>query len=563
MADKNISELQTAAEVAPTDFLHLRQGGIDRKATVEQVRDKVLEDLANDTDPTKGAALVGYKGRSVAARLADFVNPGDFGGVGDGVADDAPAIIAALAAGKSVNLRNKRWRIGSTVVVPDGRVIDARGADIIADTGASPLFEYGVGGQGFTFLHSGGLISGTASAVLRAVGSTNTPTAVWHYARNIRLHDLYVSSATIDWFIDAVNAVRQVFIDSCFAFTKSGIHAIGKCVEWKVNKSILFSATGAVGTRGLVLKSPGGGAAYHEGWHFTDCTIDNYEKNEIDDIFVFTLNGGYLGTKTVFGQPTTTHCREISIGNGAVLSAAVEFTPSVANDYRASIAPAMFTNVSGNCVLGNPGASGISVDTKFVSSGDGATAVRFVSDNSNCHVTASADATFERIASFEGFYGPRCSVLVKSYIGATNPIYAEHPVRVISSPITNSVSAGLVQNFVQASGTFAVGATIATVMVSLQKGDSGSVVVSLSAAGMSPTVNAQRLLVDAPAGMVFPSGPGWSAQHIRPQFAQGLVYVELPFYCTAEISAQALSIINSAGNTVSTGSHSYFGYRIK
>lgn len=79
MADKNISELQTAAEIALTDYMHLRQGGVDRKAPVEQVRNKFNElltefkgDLANGTDPAKGAALVGYNGTTIAGALQGF-----------------------------------------------------------------------------------------------------------------------------------------------------------------------------------------------------------------------------------------------------------------------------------------------------------------------------------------------------------------------------------------------------------------------------------------------------------------------------------------------------------
>lgn len=68
---------------------------IDNLHTV-QVAD--LDGLFNNTDPTKGASLIGYKGRSVADKLGDLVSVKDFGAVGDGVADDYAAITAAIAA---------------------------------------------------------------------------------------------------------------------------------------------------------------------------------------------------------------------------------------------------------------------------------------------------------------------------------------------------------------------------------------------------------------------------------------------------------------------------------
>ena len=63
--------------------------------------------LRQDLAATDGAALVGYKGRTVYQRLSDVVSVKDFGAIGDGVADDAAAI-------------NKAAALGRTVAFPDG-----------------------------------------------------------------------------------------------------------------------------------------------------------------------------------------------------------------------------------------------------------------------------------------------------------------------------------------------------------------------------------------------------------------------------------------------------------
>lgn len=62
------------------------------------------QDLQNNTNPTLGAALIAFKGagagavgRTVAAKLLDTVSVKDFGAVGSGLVDDAPAIRAAIA----------------------------------------------------------------------------------------------------------------------------------------------------------------------------------------------------------------------------------------------------------------------------------------------------------------------------------------------------------------------------------------------------------------------------------------------------------------------------------
>lgn len=56
-------------------------------------------DLANATDPAKGAALVGYKDRTLAGRLDEFPSFKDFGASDDGATDNAAAVSAASAAG--------------------------------------------------------------------------------------------------------------------------------------------------------------------------------------------------------------------------------------------------------------------------------------------------------------------------------------------------------------------------------------------------------------------------------------------------------------------------------
>lgn len=96
--------------------------------------------LANPSDPSKGASLVGYKGRTVSQRLSDFVSIRDYGALGNGVADDTVAFnnacTAALAAGKGVYLPSttSTYIIGN-VNVPVNLYSD--GAVLFRKTGTS------------------------------------------------------------------------------------------------------------------------------------------------------------------------------------------------------------------------------------------------------------------------------------------------------------------------------------------------------------------------------------------------------------------------------------------
>ena len=90
--------------------------------------------------------------RSVESKLREFVSVKDFGAVGDGVADDAPAFTNALAASQNVKVPKGTYKLNSSVTVPVNYTLETdygvtfTGSGSI--TGSGVIRDYGVGGLG-------------------------------------------------------------------------------------------------------------------------------------------------------------------------------------------------------------------------------------------------------------------------------------------------------------------------------------------------------------------------------------------------------------------------------
>lgn len=114
--------------------------------------DALRGDLANATDPAKGAALVGFNtgasgdvGVQAPAILRSVLIPSQFGIAEDGTDQrlKLQALFAAAVAQKSIVRldRNARYTTGAGLVVPDGIVIEGNGAELdiaenVADEGS-------------------------------------------------------------------------------------------------------------------------------------------------------------------------------------------------------------------------------------------------------------------------------------------------------------------------------------------------------------------------------------------------------------------------------------------
>lgn len=116
--------------------------------------------LANNVDPAKGAALVGYKGRTVSARLSDVASLKDYGAVMDGATDDSAELIAALAASDYVLIPAGVAFINANVNVPATKTLIFMGGSLSVANGVTVTVS-GVVEAGWNQVFSGlGTVTG-------------------------------------------------------------------------------------------------------------------------------------------------------------------------------------------------------------------------------------------------------------------------------------------------------------------------------------------------------------------------------------------------------------------
>jgi hypothetical protein len=535
----------------------------------------IYSDFASVASAAKGAGLVGFAGAqayaaaTVGGRLLDMgADPRSFGGVGDGAADDTAAIVAALAASKTLDLRNRSWKITSTVTLPAGTIVNMQGANIIAACGATPVFQFLNGNAGLTILHGGGAVTGTASSFLFAQGTTNQPTAISMYASQIHVESLLISSTTITTAFVFDKAVNSVYLHGLNLFTPNGISASGKCVAIMLSDSILFSATGAAGTAGIKLRSTGGTIHYNEGWQIVNCTIDNYEiSHDITDIFAYQITGGYHGVNGALSAttgyafqlqaPSTNLCEEFTVGGGCVIGGRVRFAASAGGQAYYSTIDATFINTPGTSIALENNACNVTIRGKW--KGGSGTAIGVVGTTNNVAIIASGDfdSTYTNGVVLNGANGANCVIgplsgpTIGDIVGAGrgNIIYQGIPLH------NNAVRALVRQpSGANITGAFIVGAAIATLPVAFARGEKGSVIVNLSYSGATAATSNVQVL--GPAGMVFDSGTGYSASNLYLGATSGLLHARLDYTCSADGSGN-VTVSNQAGSTLTINNQGY------
>jgi len=182
----NIPALTDATTVNLADEIIVQQAGLPRRATVQELMDSVPPQLPDATTVNAADELIIQQGgitkratrnelmtfeatgatapRLIDDRFADVANIKDFGAVGDGVADDSAAVLAALNSGaKTVDGGGLTYRLAAN--------ISPSGQNLVLQNAVFDCSQITTGGAAITFEGSQGT---GAALVSNTLAGSNT-----------------------------------------------------------------------------------------------------------------------------------------------------------------------------------------------------------------------------------------------------------------------------------------------------------------------------------------------------------------------------------------------------
>lgn len=511
--------------------------------------------LKTDLASVLGASMIGLPAGGSLDMALKYTTPEQFLA---SATDMTEAIQMAFNYGDVVDLSGANYTIARTINIPDGRVLRMQGSNITAATGAAPVFSFSGKNLGLTIIGGSGVVTGSASAFLYCEGGSDTP-ANADYVKQVRIYGVNVSSATFERAVFFNKAVRQVFIDSCMFYTRNGIESTGKCVEVMINKSIIYGATPDADTFGVKLSSTGGTNFYNEGWHLTDCTVDNFANSiDIADVFVFTFKNGYVACNattafavTVRGVTTTTHCREINFDG--VIGGKVRFLDSASGSLTMhTLITGEITNCKpGTCIAIGANLAGIDIRNIKITSSPSCTLASVANNSGNIHFAGvSTDSTLTAGIIFNGTNGGNCSISDFIYAGSGEALSLARAVRLSNVPVVGATTPiwSVRYGYQSTTTTVTIGDYISSTQFTAAKGSKLLFNINMSYTGAAGA-NGQSIGINVPANVSLPNG-AQSMTLILPA-ASGTVGLTLVCTVTDDFINNLFSVANNTGNTLS------------
>ena len=233
-------------------------------ASIEQVpeRDDLLrQDLADPTDPAKGADLVGFVPggggavpRTVLDKLRESVSVLDFGAIGDGVADDTAAVQAAIEHAKTLK---------GEVFFPAGDY-KITGVNVDGPVKLSGVDASSTGSRVF-IVGDAPAFNVTAACTFDGIaiyGEGDVAKTNQHGVKITSVNDVYMRNIFFDNCYDCVHIFGEVFytyLDGCrwYRSVNTMVYAEGNTAPGFAIQILNCQATPPSGNRGFVFKNFG------------------------------------------------------------------------------------------------------------------------------------------------------------------------------------------------------------------------------------------------------------------------------------------------------------------
>jgi hypothetical protein len=281
---KQIHELPQAATLAANDQLLVSTatGNLTRRASLGSL--------------PYTAARTGAVARTIAARLGDAVSVRDFGAVGNGVADDTAAIVAALASGaRCVMLPEGTYRTTAPLTASPKTAIVGAGRDAtvlkVAHDG------YGLSWTGAEY------VDGALDGLRVDLPATSTAAAIRCRGNNFRASNLRVAGGGAGaWGIE-----------------------LDQCNDFSVNDVLMWGdGPDAFAANGIRLRNSTSAAINYGDGSLAQISIRLGSDNTKGLFFDGPTNGNVLNNvmlaKATIHATGTTGCRGIHIRNGRRLT---------------------------------------------------------------------------------------------------------------------------------------------------------------------------------------------------------------------------------------------------
>lgn len=540
-----------------------------------------------DSDTDNGGSIIILDNGNVAELLFDdSVNVKWFGAKGDGTTDDTTSINNALAFGKNTVFPKATYLVSSPLILQSYTCVDLCSSTIVGNNADADIFLFNRELNPTESLTlQNGIIKGTYLNAIHLKGKNEWTSAPSNYAHKVRIDNILAYCNTdapdTNTFLFLDTACKRLNVTRCGAETKNCIISNGKTVETFISGCMLY-ATGSTGYAVKIYSDFANGNGivtsnwmYAEGLKIVNCEIDNPNNTStafsISDSFATLIENCYIGCDTAILPSTNTNKNtDIVIANNVFYNNKLSIGDSTyaqSNIYRCKIV---------NNVLDNSSVYIYEGSTIDVSNNTFYSAKSF---DAAVYIGRNTDKIAVHDNSIYGTYaiGVICknspieaAVYNINYNGTgTHGLYIENESsnKIYRHSIRETAwgTPGYVK--ITPGTEIDMGGTIATITVSLAKGQTGYITgvirTTTATSGAKFTVSSSD---DTKIKTI--SGSGWDSRFIYAN--DGIcTQIRIPFKCVDDFSG-TVSLINSITNSsgvaegvaITPSYHSYFGVEL-